>query len=807
MKLNKSAMIVRLESDNRVIQTLELTDKCEPISIGRAPDNTWPVDSPSVDPHHARIVMRRSSLVLEDLGKSGIFLLEKRIKDRTVMRVGESYRIGRGNTKLSIEKIERQPQAQEQYHRLEQLTGENKGAIYQIRKKDGDDFLIIGSGEKADIRIPESWISKAHALLEVKEEGCFIYDGNLEGKPSRNGTKVAQEPVLPHQGNQAGRQLQDGQIVSLAHVDLRFWDKDAVHIRSHFFLRLAVALMTALIVIGGYFFFLSLTWSASKYREKAEEAAAQSNFKAAHDYIDKSLSARGADEDAPQRMAFLRKLELWENTSAQWNAICAALNAKENHNWQEINKLFATLMYSGAPDDENWKWNTTTALQEMGRAQKAHTLVSAKVIADDSFRSSNSDFDYLERQMQTLSGALNSAREAKLPFPALMAVAEETSAELEFLLEKYRSASEILAGYDSAEQTEDVYASINAIRTQYTEHMSERTKKDLPTSYALIQYCDSMLAPLKLMAKSEEILQKNYETIARLELDKFQEKLSLPDSRQFSVLTTLGNRCTEMQQTLDNQMKIVRELNNYLARFKEDKFTESGIPPLLQKLFDEEKMENVLSCDCLKSRMPGSQEKEATSDFDEILGVHGFYSYLESLNDETFDSSVFNSRFSPVLFQSLEYFDMLNTYLDFCYARKNKALAHDMEMIRNVSPGNRVMAFASNASGIMEKRKSLMRKLLGTALTSPDDRKGIIAGGIVCRLKDDSSSFVPDDFPAQIYKSHRKLHAQLSEKQNKIMGIGSTPEERIETEKTILSLGIPGDPILRQSWSDLLSEH
>lgn len=802
MKLNRSPLIVRLESDNRVIQTIELNDKWEPITIGRSPDNTWIVNDPSIDPHHARIVMKRNKLILEDLGKSGIFLLEKKIEDRIVMHPGPVYRIGRGNTKLFIEKIVSAPrkQGQEQYHRLEQLTGENKGRIYQIRKKDDDDFLVIGSGDQADIVIQESWISREHALLEVKDEGCFIYDGNKDGKPSRNGTKVAQEPVSVRQGNQAGRQLQDGQIVSMAHVDLRFWDKDAVHVRSHFFLRLAVVLITIAVVLTGFFAVQTFRPTSKGYRIKAEKSAAAGNFAKAWEYIELAQTARGADDDAFQRTELIRKLEIWENTATQWAGIRQALLQPDGQNWRQLNSRFATLIYSG---NENWKWNTTTALQEMKVAQNAHELISAMLTADDFIRSSNRDFKYMDRLLKTLSTCYTSAQESPVQFSALLSAADQTQKELVLMQGDHKRATEIMDSFDSAEKTAEVYESIRGIRTRNAEHIAERNQKKLPTSSAIVQYCDDVLIPLELLHKSEMTLQRNYEAIAKMDFDQFTETLSLPTPQQFMVANKLADRCTEMQQVCDRQAKIVRQLNSYRSRFLAEGFSADQDPPVLKKLFDEETLEKVLSCDCLDFKQPGFQEKEATSEYDAVLGVYAFCDYLNSL-DGVFDTMVFDDRFRPTLFQSTEVFDLLNTYLDLCFARNDPSLSADMAIIRGISSGNQVMALASSAETLLDKKKSLLRKLMQIALSQPDERKGIIAGGMVCWLKDKTVSFVPDDFREQVLENHQKLHRKLASRLEKIPG--STPEERKEIEKTILSLGIPGDSVLRQPWSDHFSE-
>ena len=796
MIIEKKTFIIRLELNNQVLYTFDLNENWEPITIGRAADNTWQVNDPMVDSHHARIEKKKNKLILSNIGKKGVFLLEKKIEDHAVMHPGEVYRIGAGNCRLSVEKVVSATpdrQKKEQYHRLEQLTGENKGMIYLIRKKEDSDFLVIGSGSDADIVINESWISRKHALLEVKPEGCFIFDGDKDGNPSRNGTKVEQEPVSVRQEKQAGRQLQDGQIVSMAHVDLRFWDKDAVHIRSHFFYKLAIVLMTVAIVVGGYYLVLSMFPSARKYRIQSENKAAECNFKEAWSLIEKALTAPGADADADQRKEFIRKLEIWEKTSTQWDVIRGMLLEDKDQDWKKVNAMFVSLTFS---DNENWKWNLDQAPKEKEVAQNAHDLISAMMTADDFLRTSGRDFTYLDRIVQDLSRNYATARKMKTQFPALMRVSDRTLKEVELIQNDYKRVTAIMDSFNSADKVKELHDSIQSIRTRSAEHVAECAKKNMKTSSAIVQRCDELLIPLEILEKTGEILQKNYEAIAKMEFDKFTDKLTQLEesSDAFGVKTKLTDRRTDMLETLKRQQNIFNQMKSHKNSFDLAEIVPGQVPPLLEKLFDEENLEKILNCDCLNGKMPGPTDKETESVYDEILGVNDFYQYLNSLGGGYAGSS------DRVLFRSLNLFTRLNTFLDFCYARNDKTLENDMAIIRGISPDNRVMELVDTAEVILDKKKKLIRKLMQTALTQPDDRKGIIAGGMVCKLKDKSVNFVPDDFPDQIYRNHTALHRKVGALQDKL--VDCTPEERRATEEEILSLGVPGDSFLRQPWSD-----
>ena len=107
-----------------------------------------------------------------------------------------------------------------------------------------------------------------------------------------------------------------------------------------------------------------------------------------------------------------------------------------------------------------------------------------------------------------------------------------------------------------------------------------------------------------------------------------------------------------------------------------------------------------------------------------------------------------------------------------------------------------------NAEIILEQKNNLVRTLLRTALSYPDERKGIIAGGMVCWLKDKSTIFVPADFTDRVSANVRNLHRDLVNMQERSNANETTPEARKALEATLLERGIPGDFILRQPWSD-----
>jgi pSer/pThr/pTyr-binding forkhead associated (FHA) protein len=96
-----------------------------PLTIGRAPDNGLVVLDGRASRHHARVDLRRGSLVLTDLGSTnGSWVNDRRVES---VALGEGDRIRIGTTTLVVESVEagRRPiEAREAHHVRSDAAGE-----------------------------------------------------------------------------------------------------------------------------------------------------------------------------------------------------------------------------------------------------------------------------------------------------------------------------------------------------------------------------------------------------------------------------------------------------------------------------------------------------------------------------------------------------------------------------------------------------------------------------------------------------------------------------------------------------------
>ena len=160
-------------------------------------------------------------------------------------------------------------------------------------------------------------------------------------------------------------------------------------------------------------------------------------------------------------------------------------------------------------------------------------------------------------------------------------------------------------------------------------------------------------------------------------------------------------------------------------------------------------------------------------------------------------------RFTPLVFKTKDLFDQLYTFLDLCNARNNNAIAQDMKRILEIPGGrNKVRQMADRCNELIFRKSRLMRRLLQIYLSNSDNRKGVIAGGMLCFMKDSGSNFVPEDLNEQVAAAYGKLRREVQD----ILTIDKeiTPEMRIAKELKSLEIGIPGDSSLRQPWNAVI---
>ncbi|XHR28003.1 MAG: FHA domain-containing protein [Chthoniobacteraceae bacterium] len=175
----------------------------QPLTIGEAAENAFPLKAPSVSPRHAEIIFENGTYKLRDLGSAnkcwvnGVAIFEAGLKE------GDSVRFGK------IEGLF-----------LESDPGEGKSAVearlrgrLALATPEGDTDIVqfegaatVGWKSDNDVRIKDPSVSGHHAQF-IQQGGKFV----LRDLGSTNKTFVNQEPI-------AEQEVQDGDIVQFGAV-------------------------------------------------------------------------------------------------------------------------------------------------------------------------------------------------------------------------------------------------------------------------------------------------------------------------------------------------------------------------------------------------------------------------------------------------------------------------------------------------------------------------------------------------------------------------------------------------------------
>ena len=781
---------IRLELNGQLVHEISSAEISADIIIGRSSDCTWaiPPEDRSASGHHAKLYRRGKNILIQDMkSRNGIYFMGEKIQERKVAN-GDIYSIG--DSKLVIEELTEKAvltKSSLPYHRLEQLTGKERGKIYQLIESN----IKIGASSGCNIVLDDSLVSHVHAIIENHDDGtCWLKDPG-----SRNGTKVNGSP-LTVENAETGRMLKDGDIISIAYLDFRFWDKSVTHIRSHIFLKIGVVVLTLALAIGGYFAFQTISPSAKSIRLKAEKYAVAEQFEPARKLLQSAATARGADTDMTQRLDLLRKLEIWEETVKSWAQIQKLLAA--DGDIYEANELFSTLV---SADRERWQWNADNASKEMKNAQETHDLLSAVLGAEEHLLHDEENIDAMKSLSDKLKNSIQICEKTQLSFrKGLLVKAEDLVAEIRSQSAEYAEVTNIMSQYKSIADTEKTIGALQLLKKQIEERAEIRKKKGLVSSRSISLYCKKLLQPLTELQNSKDILTENYSAVAQMQFGKFAASLNLPSSEQCIISASLSMRRVDMERSNQHLAKIIIQLKNFERIFRQNSIAPGQNSEVLENLFSDSAWSAVFACDCLDKKMPLYSEKTARSIYDKMLGVYAFWEYLRSIGSE-FDTTVFEDRFKPELFSSKEIFSSLETFKSFCSAKSRIPYAEDIQILLAENSGENMMKqYLAVAETLLEKREQLVKKLHAQYMQTPGCRRGIIAGASALYLSSDKSPFKQEELAISLNNSLASLRRKLAALIDP--GKEITPEQSIQNQKELLKQGIPGDPFLKQAWTN-----
>ena len=750
--MKKTPLSLRLEFRKSILFEILSGEIAENITIGRAPDCTWkiPMEDSLASGHHAVITMKKSQLCICDTGsRNGIFLKGQRISEK-ILKPGDAIAIG--DCLLIVEKAVIKKTGG--VNRIQILSGPDSGKIVDLQNP----HYVIGSAPGCDILLMNQLVSRKHADIAVRPDGCWVTDAG-----GKNGTLVNGARLKP--GTE--RLLKDSDIISIAQFDLKYLDGTVTHTQSRLWHSLLIMAITAIVVLSGYYAYIRTNPSAFDKLKEARAAAASGNFQLAETLLAQSRNCRGAEDCRLRGDELKRDIENWQETIRQWLAI---RNFLKNARWTDAAQAL------GAVDPAQlnlWSWNDTEAAEYRKQAAAAKRLLDSFISARNSAQNEDTPLHELRNRAIALNQAMFSAGKLKQEF---MAPLQKQAGDL------MRELNTVISSNDKVDQ---IVANLKGQTVPYDQIIADLETLLKKSRGSLRLKIEKLLLPIKSLKKSNIQLLNSIVNITEMNFDhNIDENLNLPPLEQCLVNPHIANQRRRQNEISETLRDTARQLKYLCQALADNGITvKQTIPEHLSCFQNDKIMAEVYRCDILDRKMPSRMRKSPAGQYDRLLGLETFYSFLYSLPMD-FDPATYEEINFPVqIFLAWKTYRKLEDFQQFFAMEKNLIFCR-----------GKLARFKGFSDMLLTQRSQLVRKLTAYPMTT---REGLIANGIAIMLagKKDLGSDAPETFKKALQAYRRPLMRLNSEYSTAL------PDRAIQIRDEILKRGIPGDPLVRSMWS------
>lgn len=695
LSFGKKVLEIRLELGGRVICEGTTRDLSGEVTIGRAADCAWriPPTDKTASNHHARLYGKRGKWIVEDTGsRNGMYCKGARVAQWT-LSPGDQVSIG--DCVLVVERAEDRDTQRAEYHRLEQINGADAGRMIDLERERS----IVGSAPTCDIVCDDNLVSHRHAEIECRRDGsCWVKD-----LKSRNGTRVNRIPLKANE-----RMLRDGDILSVAYVDFRFWDKNTAHTPSNIRLRAAVAAMTVLVCLAGWFFWNAAHPSADHLLKRALRQAEGGHFQEALHLTDAARLARHNASYGPQIQERSLSIRNWQNTAMAWSDIQGFLQRRL---WVWAQQGYTKI--------SKWDWNTDSAIEHKRRADCVEKLLSSFLTMRSVLENTYSTAQELQTAREAWESALADAEREPamqaevwpIAFEAEIGTGESArsvitnvafrnvwhplreagtavSAEIAYGLQADRQMRDALGRLADTDLMSRPAAScqetLRGLHEADQAHKAAQVADQEANRYKVLRYCalaENQYARVWLalseLAAAEQVVVSNLDTIAALGSDwenHLQPELSFPSHTDERLFTDYREVLVAANSAICGRKRT--ELKNiHLAAFLKMGMAEpEGTPEAIARLAKTGTIQDVMQF--IDWRNPPVRWGAGTvipgCAYDEILGCYYTHDFLTCTEDGAPDfldrtpgQIEEDGQFCPVARKARENYAKLKDFADF----------------------------------------------------------------------------------------------------------------------------------------------
>jgi len=727
-----NSFTLRLELDGRVLFETRADAVAGELSIGRAQGCAWriPATDKTASNRHAVVFRRRGKLFIRDDGsKNGLYFNGLKFQERR-LSAGDSVAVG--DCRLVVEAAAEQAAEALEFHRLEQLNGAEAGRVVELRAN----AARIGSDPGSDIVCGDRLVSHRHAEILVKHDGCWARD--LE---SRNGSMVNKVALRGKE-----RMLRDGDILSIAYLEFRFLDKNAVHIRSHFGAKIAAAAATAALLTLGYYAVSVYLPDSKTVTERAVAAARAGRFEEAERLMDEAATARSAGAYKERRQAVLRDLPEWRATFAAWEK---AREFLAGNLWVSASRQFDLM--SKWPRGMEAEENLALSVKRLNNA-----LLAARLELSRDEPGHGKTVETLAEKGAELRRALEGVEKTG-PAPAwlegLEGFGRDLVEEIETTRGEWARVGEALAGLGAdGRSAAAAILSVEAVRAENTARGELRAREqetgDKPymnpgsrQAYILFSglveaRCAAALPHLRELAACEALLARKVENIALRSGAAAEAPVFGAGRAPHEKLAAHRAALEAKNAALDGVATVLKARMDALDAAGFDP-AEKRLSTAMASLFNETFMDEVFGFLEPGEDHPSFNQREPAGSYDKMVGVHYFKTFLDGPADwrpenwkamnEHWIPRIVDARLSDDLFKSL-----LRT------VNNPREVPEDVRREIWAVPGSRVRAYAEFAQKIQEDlmdwREDVKRR--AAPAKNPLPRTRVLALGMLVMMNE-----------------------------------------------------------------------
>lgn len=749
--IQTTALKITLEHAGTLLYELNSFEYSREITIGRGTDCGWTLEGidGSASTKHAVISKRKNCFYITDLGsRNGIYYQNKRVSER---KLAPGDRISLGECTVCVEKFEESSRKAAQFHRLEYMDPKGGRITVDINKP----RMLIGSSSGCDILLQNQLISSQHAELLLKSDGsCWIRDLNSRNGTSVNGMELAMD---------GERMLQDNDIITIAYLEIHFWDAAVEHQNAKIWPAVKTLAVTALILISAYIIWLIATPAAPELVKRAEVEMNNGNFETALKLLAAAEEARGPDKYRKVTEQMRRQIREWESVMALWAQV--QQDIKERY-YQNAIRHFGKIDLKKL---NNWTW--PKGAQARKEAEAAKRLLFSIASAKSTLETENASIRDVKLCREELQRAIAEA----VPMTFLSRMIRDSAEWQEKLDKALNDDSELQAALTL----------LNSRQPDYQAVISRLQKLNDESSGPVKTRAAKVLPALQTLERENRRVLEMVDKVSEMDFKKVENfSPDLPDKIDWAIEKNIGS----LKRSLIETVARFKEVATQLAKIHEG-LVKKGVVigreiPELKAFLDPEKMKGVYEFDCLNMPLPRNSRKIPAGKYDEMLGIEFFFDYINNIHTQTVTLNMDELPFLPRIYKAREI--ILGIEVFFRYAERDEnQWFHRGRFAEYLAHCRKVLALRDR---IVEEQLKYPAAF-GT-------REFIVSRGLASYLLPDGIK--QKNLCGEVERSYTVFKKNLLNL-NREFNI-AMPEEALKIRAKIIKTGLPGDSIVKKMW-------